>query len=197
MIEEALWITHRLHNYLPVTCSAAQRVAVVIWALSNKCLRNVNQSTTATFRQTTFQNVYKTDFQSLKVWQVMLQELTSWRGEATLSSFNEEVLFRSGRHSDVTEAMHPTLGRHLRRWALPSFHSSAHPSVFPSVRPNDVTILNLSVIVLHFDGMMHRAMVQIKWLLYLANFVRIPRYFEIIHDRLVPGPRDDIIALII
>ena len=44
---------------------------------------------------------------------------------------------------------------------------------------------------------MHRAMVQIKWLLYSANFVRIPRNFEIFHDRLEPGPRDDIIALII
>ena len=43
--------------------------------------------------------------------------------------------------------------------------------------------------------MMHRAMMQIKRLSYSANFVCIPRNIKIFHDKLGPGPKDDIIAL--
>ena len=186
---------HRLHNYLFVTCSAAQRVAIVIWALSNKCLRNVNQSTTAPFAKRHLKMSTRLTYQSLKVWQVMRQELTSWRGEVTLSSFNEEVLFTSDRHSDVTEAMHFILGRHRRRWVLSSFHAFAHPSVSPFVRPNDVTILILEMFQLSAWIWWDRAPCHDadQMAIILSQFWNLN--FEIFHDRLGPGLRDDIMAL--
>ena len=56
--------------------------------------------------------------------------------------------------------------------------------------------LRISGISLKFGGMMHNNMKQIAFkVAMLGQFLRIPWNFEIFHDRLGPGLRDDVIAL--
>ena len=68
-------------------------------------------------------------------------------------------------------------------------------SVCPPTRPKRryrSNSLRISAISLTFGGMMHNTMEQIT-LLMLGQLLRVPRNFEIFHDRLFwPGLRDDV-----